>query len=153
MSPGGSERLRTGRRLRRSRRRERRAVETRSKRGACTSAVVEQEQSAQTNPVDDVESDIPAGTKFLHADVSAWPVTAKLVSSVSGGNVSLAYDKADTWFEVDGCNANPWVFVNLDGQWYAATFEWLRGGQTSKDMGGKSWGDHIKVSPLSGWEI
>ena len=116
------------------------------------SAVVEQEQSAQTNPVDDVESDIPAGTKFLHADVSAWPVTAKLVSSVSGGNVSLAYDKADTWPEVDGCNANPWVFVNLDGQWYAATFEWLRGGQTSKDMGGKSWGDHIKVSPLSGWE-
>ena len=103
-----------------------------------------------------VESDIPSGTKFLHTDVSGWPVTARLVSSVGGGKVSLAYDKADVWpgKTIDGgsCNANPWVFVDINGQWYAATWEWLRTGQTSKDMSGKSWGDHIKVSPLSGWE-
>lgn len=123
---------------------------------AALALVVEESQAAQTNTVDAVESDIPTGTRFLHADVSGWTVTAKLVASVSGGKVSLAYDKADVWpgKTIDGgsCNANPWVVVNRNGEWCAATFEWLRVGQTSKDMGGKSWGDHIKVSPLSGWE-
>jgi hypothetical protein len=40
-----------------------------------------------------------------------------------------------------------------DGKWYAATFEWLRPGQTSKPVGvlDGSKGDHIKRSPLSNW--
>ena len=45
------------------------------------------------------------------------------------------------------------MFVNLNGQWYAATFEWLRQGQTSKPKGvlDGSMGDHIKVPPLNRW--
>ena len=52
-------------------------------------------------------------------------------------------------------NANPWAIVQIGGTWYAATWEWLRAGQTSKPMWvldkstGK--GDHFKVSPLSKW--
>ena len=91
--------------------------------------------------------------KWLHYDVSGWPVTTALDASVSkSGAVTLHYDKARVWPEVDGAVANPWVFVQLDGQWYAATWEWLRPGQQSKDMGGKSWGGHIKRPPLSSWE-
>ncbi len=92
--------------------------------------------------------------KWLHHDVSGWPVTTALDASVSkSGVVTLQYDKAKSWPAVDGVNANPWVIAKwTDGNWYAATWEWLRQGQTSKDMGGKSWGEHIKVSPLSKWE-
>ena len=97
-------------------------------------------------------AEITGTVKFLNADVSNWAVTASLNASVGGGKVNLPYSKARVWPSVDGVNANPWVFVNLGGQWYAATWEYLRQGQTMKDMSGKSWGDHIKVAPLSSWE-
>ncbi len=97
-------------------------------------------------------AEITGTVKFLGSDVSSWPVTASLNASVSGGRVNLPYSKAKVWPASDGMNANPWVFVNLNGQWYAATWEYLRYGQTMKDMRGKSWGGHIKVAPLSSWE-
>ena len=97
-------------------------------------------------------AEITGTVKFLNTDVSNWPVTASLNASVGGGKVNLPYSKARVWPASDGVNANPWVFVNLGGQWYAATWEYLRQGQTMKDMSGKSWGDHIKVAPLSSWE-
>ena len=97
-------------------------------------------------------AEITGTVKFLNADVSNWAVTASLNASVSGGKVTLNYNKARVWPAADGVNANPWVFVNLNGQWYAATWEYLRSGQTMKDMSGKSWGEHIKVAPLSSWE-
>ena len=96
---------------------------------------------------------IPGSIKWLHTDVSSWPVTASLSASVSGGTINMPYSKSRVWSEVDGVNANPWVIVNLNGQWYAATFEYLRFGQTSKPKGvlDGSMGDHIKVSPLNSW--
>ena len=63
----------------------------------------------------------------------------------------MSYDKAKVWHAVAGANANPWVFVNLNGQWYAATFEYLRHGQTAKPMSVLNSRDHIKVSPLDKW--
>ena len=47
-------------------------------------------------------------------------------------------------------NANPWVFANLGGSWYAATFEWMRPGTTSKARYAVN-GDHIKQPPLASW--
>lgn len=101
---------------------------------------------------------IPAGTKWLHTDVSGWPVTTTLSASVSGGTILMPYDKAKVWPGTatsagDGLNGNPWAIVNINGQWYAATFEWLRHGQTSKPVGvlDGSKGDHFKVSPLNQW--
>ncbi|HRT04828.1 MAG TPA: hypothetical protein P5204_03935, partial [Kiritimatiellia bacterium] len=102
--------------------------------------------------------DWPAELKdvvWLHANVRDWPQTAKMTASVSNGAISFPYDKTKVWPAVDGVNANPWAIVNVDGRWYAATFEWLRVGQTSKPM----WvldkstgrGDHFKVSPLNKW--
>ncbi len=89
-----------------------------------------------------------AGVRWLHTDVSGWAQTASLSARVSGGSIILNYDKARVWPEVNGLNANPWVFVHRDGTWYAATFEWLRGGQTSKPTSTVA-GDHIKRSPLN----
>jgi len=46
--------------------------------------------------------------------------------------------------------ANPWVFVNLSGHWYAATWEWMRPGQVTKSRKAVN-GDHIKQPPLASW--
>ena len=97
-------------------------------------------------------AEITGPIHWLHTDVSSWPVTASLNASV-GGTINMPYSKAKVWPAVDGVNANPWVIVNMNGQWYAATFEWLRHGQTSKPKGvlDGSMGDHIKVAPLNRW--
>jgi hypothetical protein len=63
----------------------------------------------------------------------------------------LDYNKAYVWPEVDGVNANPWIFVFQDGKWYAATWEWLRYGQTSKPLDVIN-GAHIKRSPLENFQ-
>ena len=90
--------------------------------------------------------------RWLNTDVSGWAQTASLSASVSGGSINLKYSKSKSWPSVSvlgaSVNANPWVFVNRDGTWYAATFEWLRPGQTSKPVGTVS-GSHIKKSPLN----
>lgn len=99
-------------------------------------------------------NDFPAGTKFLHTNVSGWPVTSKLSAGIGARTLTMDYDKARVWpgrrtTAGDGLNANPWVVVEEGGQWYAATFEWLRFGQTSKPLKTVA-GDHVKASPLSG---
>ncbi|MGD9782368.1 MAG: hypothetical protein AB7V14_09485 [Kiritimatiellia bacterium] len=99
-------------------------------------------------------AEITGSIQWLHTDVSAWPVTASLSASVGSSTINMPYDKAKVWPAVDGVNANPWVIVKwTDGQWYAATFEWFRYGQTSKPKGvlDGSKGDHIKKPPLSSW--
>ena len=103
------------------------------------------------DPAQPAEIDGPI--HWLHTNVSSWPVTSSMSASV-GGTISFPYSKATVWPAVDGVNANPWVIVKwTDGKWYAATFEWLRKGQTSKPRGvlDGSMGDHIKVSPLNRW--
>lgn len=116
------------------------------------------ESSSVGDPVDgeapsdgSFPSEITGTIHWLHPDVSSWPQTATLNASVGGGVINVSYDKAKIWHAVSGVNANPWVFVNLNGQWYAATFEYLRHGQTSKPMGVLNSSDHIKVPPLNKW--
>jgi hypothetical protein len=104
------------------------------------------------SPVSSVSTGDFAGATFLGLDVSGWAQTATLTASMSGGKVTLNYDKADVWPAVDGAVANPWAIVDYNGQRYAATWEWLKPGQTLKDMSGKSWSGHFKRGELSGWE-
>jgi hypothetical protein len=98
---------------------------------------------------------------WLHKDVSDWPVTAYLSSvEVTSSEVCLTYDKANTWPEIiigddaTGVVANPWVFIEEAGQWYAATWEWMRPNQICKNKAAVA-GDHIKKNPFgpdSGWK-
>ena len=97
--------------------------------------------------------------KWLHTDVSGWPVKAKLSSvTFNGSQICLNYDKANVWpkNQISGVdvNANPWVFIYQGGTWYGATWEWMRPGQTCKAKSSVA-GDHIKQSPFdakSGWK-
>jgi hypothetical protein len=109
--------------------------------------------TANTNtPVSSVSTGDLADVTWLGVDVSGWAQTATLTASMSGGKVNLNYDKASVWPAVDGAVANPWAIVDYNGTHYAATWEWLKPGQTLKDMSGKSWSGHFKRGELSGWE-
>lgn len=123
---------------------------------------IENEISAATasgtsaGAVNDID---PNTVIFQDADVTGWAQTASLNASVNGGTVSLSYDKAREWPTAqtranDGgpMNANCWVVVNLNGQWYAATFDWLRTGQQSKTASAVTGANgHIVGSPLNAW--
>ncbi len=107
---------------------------------------------APTPTPDEPSADaVPAdfrGVVFLaHADPSGWAETSSLDVTVGGGTIRLNYDKATVWPSRGGVNANPWIFVFQDGRWYAATFEWLKFGQTVKPIHTVA-GNHIKRSPL-----
>ena len=104
-----------------------------------------------TSSPSSVPSDF-AGVKWLHHNVSGWAQTASLSAGVSGSSMRVASSKANSWptKTVGGTqvNANPWIFVYRSGTWYAATWEWLRPGQTSKAITSVH-GSHIKKSPLN----
>ena len=90
---------------------------------------------------------------WLHTDVSSWPVTTSLSVSFSNGSICLEYDKKNVWpsVEIDHSSgngtvdvvANPWVFLEYQGQWYAGTWEWLAVGVTCRNRASVA-GDHIK---------
>ena len=95
---------------------------------------------------------------WLHTDVSGWDVTTSISSvTVGSSEICFPYDAADTWpiFDYNGTDVvgNPWIFIWHDDQWYGATWEWLRPGQTCKARTSVA-GDHIKQHPFdadSGW--
>ena len=94
-------------------------------------------------------AEITGSIHWLHTNVSDWPVTATLSVNFSGSMINFPYSKSKEWPNVDGSVGNPWVIAQIDGQWYAATFEWLRPGQTSKPKSTVG-GGNIKASPMSG---
>jgi len=100
--------------------------------------------------------------KWLHVNVSNWPVTANLSSvTFSGSSICLNYDKANSWPSVSiphssgtknvDVVANPWVFVQHGGHWYAGTWEWLAVGKKCRNKKAVA-GDHIKKDPLKNWK-
>jgi hypothetical protein len=96
---------------------------------------------------------------WLHTDVSGWDDSAVLSSvQISSDQICLDHDQADVWpvYDLSGTEVagNPWIFIWERDRWYAATWEWLRPGQTCKARYAVA-GDHIKQSPFgasSGWE-
>jgi hypothetical protein len=99
----------------------------------------------------DIPSDF-SGVVWLHTNVSGWAQTANLSSvTVSSSQICLNHDKANEWPGVDHVgafvNGNPWIFIRHDHKWYAATWEWMRHGQTCKNRSSVA-GDHIKQNPF-----
>ena len=98
------------------------------------------------------------GVQWLYTDVSQWPQTATLNVRTGSTTITLNHSKTNVWPGVlapssNGSgmirlNANAWIFVQRNGTWYAATFEWLQVGQTVKNIETVK-GDHIKVPPLN----
>ncbi len=97
-----------------------------------------------------------SSVNWLHANVSRWPVTSKITDvEIGSDTISVEHTKAGHWPAIDyngiQVEGNPWVFVNRGGQWYGATYEWLRPGQTEKGVTAEGIGGNIKVPPLADW--
>lgn len=97
---------------------------------------------------------------WLHTDVSDWPVTSKIMDiRITSDEICIEHTKSGRWptYEGDGgviAEGNPWVFGNVGGKWYAATYEFLRTGQTCKHIerrGEWGLGAHTKREPLESW--
>jgi hypothetical protein len=108
---------------------------------------------ASGGSTDSQGDELPAGVKWLHADVSQWPITSDLEVRFSASSIVLDQDLTDRLSPGDSPDGpmvgNPWVVAQVDRQWFAATWEWLKRGQTSKSKAAVA-GDHCKASPLSG---
>ncbi len=97
---------------------------------------------------------------YLHTNVSGWPETHELTVEIGGGVICLNGGFTTDWpaAEIDHTsgqytiqvNANPWVFVFRDGQWYGGTWEWFAVGNTCKPSRNVE-GGHIKQPPLADW--
>ncbi|HEY8550040.1 MAG TPA: Ig-like domain-containing protein [Vicinamibacterales bacterium] len=89
---------------------------------------------------------------WLHTNVSNWRVTSQITAvSIGDPPICISHTKAGRWPVRDGVEGNPWIFVNRNGTWYAATYEWLRPGQTCKNISASNIGGHIKKPPLENW--
>jgi hypothetical protein len=89
---------------------------------------------------------------WLDPNVSAWPETSQVTeASIGDPPICIRHTRAGRWPVKDGAEGNPWIFVNLGGQWYAATYEWLAPGQVCKGITRDNIGSHIGRAPLSSW--
>ena len=93
---------------------------------------------------------------WLHTNVSGWPKTSTITStSIGGPPICIHHTKSGSWPGVSSSGTtvagNPWIFAKVGGQWFGATFEWLRPGQTCKSISATDLGPHIKRSPLDDW--
>jgi hypothetical protein len=96
-----------------------------------------------------------AGVTWHGPDIRGWPVASDMPQGayVSGSTLHFQHSKAGTWSaNAQGLEGNPWVIVQVHGQWRAATFEWLRSGQTSKPWE-KVRADHIKVGAFDNYQL
>jgi hypothetical protein len=92
---------------------------------------------------------------WLHENVSEWEVTSEVTGvMIDHDTICIEHTKAGKWPRRGIGEGNPWVVANVDGQWYAATYEYLRSGQTCKHITRRGeWGigPHTKRHPLESW--
>lgn len=99
---------------------------------------------------------------FLHRSIKDWAVTST-ITSVSftplgspEGSICIPHTKAGQWpstaFGEITVEGNPWVFAEINGQWYGATYDWIRtGGQACKGERLEALGpDQIRIPPMDG---
>ncbi len=104
----------------------------------------------------------PSLVTWLHADVSAWPTTSRITRlRIEPGQICIDHTLRG---QLPALGAppivgNPWVIANVNGRWFAGTYEWLRPGQECKALGSNPpattvadlIGPHIKRAPLETW--
>jgi hypothetical protein len=94
------------------------------------------------------------------ADIRSWTVDSTITSVTRNGTTFCTnHTKAGQWpvlpflgdpsVQVEG---NQWFFAKIGGTWYGGANEWLRPGQTCKDVGGNIGADNFRGAPhLSQW--
>ena len=98
-----------------------------------------------------------SAVNWLDTNVSGWAQTSTITAvSIGSPPVGIEHTKAGQWPAITAggtvVEGNPWIFAKVDGQWQAATYEWLRPGQTEKQISAETIGEYTKKAPLDGWQ-
>jgi hypothetical protein len=100
-----------------------------------------------------------SAVRYLHRNIADWDVTSTITDIRIGSNEICVYHTGAGTFprtkfgsggepriDVEG---NPWVFAEFGGQWYGATWDWLRIGQQCKGESTDALGrDQIRIPPM-----
>jgi hypothetical protein len=101
----------------------------------------------------------PRAVTYLHRSIADWPITSSLSRVDLSNGICFPHTKAGQWpqsalgepgqeIQIEG---NPWVFAQIGGRWYGATWDWLRPGQTCKGERVEDLGAHqIRIPPMDG---
>lgn len=91
---------------------------------------------------------------FLHRDISSWPVTSRVTDvRITSSEICVEHTGAGRFptstFGTIQVEGNVWILAQFGGRWYAATYDWLRIGQTCKTMTARELGvDQIRIAPM-----
>jgi hypothetical protein len=92
------------------------------------------------------------------ADIRGWAVTSTMTSVTHiGTELCTNHTMAGRWpvlpfFDTGATvEGNQWFFANINGKWYGGANEWLRPGQTCKDVQGNIGGDNFGGTPMEVW--
>ncbi len=91
---------------------------------------------------------------FLHRDISRWPVTSTITNvRITPSEICVDHTGAGRFptstFGTIQVEGNVWILAQFGGRWYAATYDWLRIGQTCKGMTARELGvDQIRIAPM-----
>jgi len=92
--------------------------------------------------------------------VASMEETATLSATISGDTVFLRSDRTSIWPAGQGqngttnlscCNANAWAFIQVDGIWYGATWEFIRPGSTTRALSALRGSNHLRFPPLQSY--
>ncbi len=99
---------------------------------------------------------IPAADEILWLDknISAWPATAQIQSvEVAANGICFDFTTAQNWPIKDMrefvSTGNYWVISNLEGVWYASTYEWIVPGLRCEDDNASTIADGTKKREFS----
>ena len=109
-------------------------------------------------PIDEpVDDGLEPDPTWLHKDVSDWPVTSQISEVLfTAKTLTVKHSAAGTWKTITlpsraVVEGNPWVMAMVAGELFAGTYEWLRPGQSKKNITASNIGAHIKTEPLASW--
>ncbi|RBP51611.1 hypothetical protein [Arenicella xantha] len=91
---------------------------------------------------------------WIDPNVSGWSQTSQISVNVSGSRLIINDTKRNVWparyhntLRNSCCNRSLWIFIKYEGRWYATTFEYMRYGQTDKNIEAVN-GQQIKRAPF-----
>jgi len=114
---------------------------------------IDEVDAANSGDITPDEIDL-SSVKWHGPDVRGWAIASALSAChTSGDMLHFPHSKAGKWPEKNGVEGNVWVVAKLaDGHWHAASWEWLRPGQTSKPWA-KMESGHIKQGDFAGYQF
>jgi hypothetical protein len=93
---------------------------------------------------------------YIHRNIARWDITSTITDiTITRSEICIDHTAAGRFptsilgdIRVEG---NTWVFAKFGGQWFGATYDWLRPGQVCKAVTGDELGvDQIRRAPMDG---